>query len=218
MRLDATAWSKHLDDARTLALAGDVEGVHQVRVSLRRLRVWLGFEKLTALEGELRWGCRALAPLRDLDVFSEVLTKEAREALRADAVKEALSALGSERWLAMREALDAVTAPRRRKAKRALPGLEKKLKKLRRSLPPGDGAALHRLRRTLRYVRYAREWLGLGTSDLAAEQEWLGAVCDLLALDAFAKQHGAAVPPPLGAAIERAFEFLPRGRPRGSVA
>lgn len=208
MRLDATAWMKHLDDARILALAGDAEGVHQVRVSLRRLRVWLGFKKATALEGELRWGCRALAPLRDLDVFSEVLTKEAREALRADAVKEALGALGSERWLAMREALAAVTAPRRGKAKRALPRLEKKVKKLRRSLPPGDGAALHRLRRTLRRVRYAREWLGLSTSDLAAEQEWLGAVCDLLALEAFAKRHGADLPTPLSAAIERAFEAL----------
>lgn len=208
MRLDATAWLKHLDDARTLALAGDVEGVHQVRVSLRRLRVWLGSKKLTALEGELRWGCQTLASLRDLDVFAEVFTREAREALRQEALKEALAALGSERWLAMREALAAVSPPRRGQAKRALPGLEKKVKKLRRSLPPGDGAALHRLRRTLRRVRYAREWLGLGTSDLAAEQEWLGAVCDLLALEAFAKRHGAAIPQPLSAAIERAFEAL----------
>lgn len=208
MRLDATAWLKHLDDACTLALAGDVEGVHQVRVSLRRLRVWLDFKKLTALEGELRWGCRALAPLRDLDVFSEVLTKDAREALRQDAITEALSALGSERWRALREGLEAVTPPRRRKAKRALPRLEEKVKELRRSLPPGDGAALHRLRRTLRRVRYAREWLGLGTSDLAAEQERLGAVCDLLALEAFARRHGAEVPQPLSAAIKRAFETL----------
>lgn len=208
MRLDAKAWLMHLDDARTLALAGDVEGVHQVRVALRRLRVWVGFRKLDALEQELRWGCRALALLRDLDVFGEVFTQEAREHLRPDAVKTAVKALESERWLAMRESLDAVRPPRRSKAKRALPKLEKQLKKLRRPKTSRDGAVLHRLRRTLRRVRYAREWLGLDAGELGEEQERLGAVCDLLALEAFAQRHEAAVPEPLAAAIERAFDQL----------
>lgn len=208
MRLEATEWLMHLDDARTLALAGDAEGVHQVRVALRRLRVWVGFRKLGSLEEELGWACRALAPLRDLDVFGGVLSGEALEALRTDAVEEAAKALESERWLALRESLAALRPPRRGKAKRALPGLEKKLKKLRRVMKPGNGAALHRMRRALRRVRYTRDWLGLDTSDLAAEQEWLGAVCDLLALEAFTKQYDAEVPKQLRDAIERAFALL----------
>lgn len=208
MRLEATEWLKHLDDARTLALAGDAEGVHQVRVALRRLRVWLSFRKLPALEEELRWACRVLAPLRDLDVFGEVLTTEARAQLRTEAMREATRALESERWLALRESLGAIRPPRRGRAKRSLPSHEKRLKKLRRATRTGDGAALHRLRRELRRVRYTRDWLGLDTSDLADEQEWLGAVCDLLALAAFAKGHEVEVPKVLSEAIERAFELV----------
>lgn len=208
MRLEATAWLAHLDDARTLALAGDAEGVHQVRVALRRLRVWVGFRKLEALAEELAWACRALAPLRDLDVFGEVLAAETRERLRPGAVEAAAKALESERWLALRESLGAMRPPRRSKAKRALPALEKKLKRLRRARKSGDGAGLHRMRRALRRVRYTRDWLGLDTSDLAAEQEWLGAVCDLLALEAFVKRNDVEVPSELGAAIAHAFELL----------
>lgn len=208
MRLEATEWLTRLDDARALALAGDAEGVHQVRVALRRLRVWVSFRKLDALDQELRWACRALAPLRDLDVFGEVLTSEARAQLRPKAMEEATRALQSERWRALRESLGAVRPPRRGKAKRALPKYEQKLKKLRRARRAGDGAALHRLRRELRRVRYTRDWLGLDTSDLAMEQEWLGAVCDLLALQALAKAHHAEVPPQLREGIERAFELL----------
>ncbi|MDP1828064.1 MAG: CHAD domain-containing protein [Archangium sp.] len=208
MRLDATAWLTHLDDARTLALAGDVEGVHQVRVALRRLRVWLGFKGHDSLQEELRWACGELALLRDLDVFGEVLTSEALEELRPGAVEAAAEALGSERWLALRQRLTAVRSPKRARAKRTLPKLEKKLEQLRRALPPGDGEALHRLRRQLRRVRYAREWLGLGTSDLGAEQERLGALCDLLALSNFATRLGVEVPSPLEEGIARAFELL----------
>lgn len=208
MRLEATEWLGHLDDARTLALAGDVEGVHQVRVALRRLRVWVAFREFEALEDELQWACRALAPLRDLDVFGEVLTTEALAQLRPEAVGAAVDALQSERWLALRESLAAVRPPRRSKAKRALPGYEKRLKQLRRALRPADGVALHRLRRALRRVRYTRDWLGLDTSDLADEQEWLGAVCDLLALQVFTRRHGAEVPRQLREGVARAFELM----------
>lgn len=208
MRLDATAWLTHLDDARTLALAGDVEGVHQVRVALRRLRVWLAFKGHDALQEELRWACGELALLRDLDVFGEVLTPEALEELRPRAVEGAAEALGSARWLALREQLDAVRAPKKARARRALPKLEAKLFELRVALPSHDGEALHRLRRQLRRVRYARDWLGLGTSELSAEQEWLGAVCDLLALQNFAKRLGVDVPEQLTDGIARAFALL----------
>ena len=208
MRLDATSWLEHLDGARTLALAGDVEGPHQVRVSLRRLRVWLSFKGHAGLQEELRWLCGELSLLRDLDVFGEVLTAEARAGLRPDAVSLAVAALESKRFHALREALSAVRAPRRSRAKRALPKLERTWKKRDGSSRNGDGEALHRLRRALRQVRYAREWLGLDTSEVASEQELLGSVCDLLALRNFARGQGVEVPAPLNEAIAKAFDWL----------
>jgi CHAD domain-containing protein len=208
MRIDATEWLNHLDGARDLALAGDAEGVHQVRVALRRLRVWLEFKGHESLAGELRWLCRALAELRDLDVFGEVLTEEVCAQLRPEAVEEAMEALQSERWAALRQALAEVRAPKRSRAKQKLKRFERTLEKLRTHLPEGDGEALHRLRRALRRVRYSREWLGLDTAELAVEQDLLGAVCDLLALQAFAKRHQVAVPAPLVAGIDQGFELL----------
>ena len=208
MRIDPSDWLAHLDDARTLALAGDAEGVHQVRVALRRLRVWLGFKGHRALETELRWACGQLALLRDLDVFGEVLVAEAREELRVEATTSADEALNSERWTDLREALESLPHPKRSTAKKSLRQLERRMEKLGSALQDRDGEALHRLRRTLRRVRYAREWLGLDTSELAEKQETLGAMCDLLALRAFAVHHGDEAPPQLVDGIALGFELI----------
>ena len=208
MRLHAKEWLEHLDGARTLALAGDATGVHQVRVAARRLRVWLGFKGHASLEAELRWVCGELALLRDLEVFGATLTAEAVAELRTRATQRAVEALESTRWTALREELENTRPPKRSRAKKALPKLEKKLEKRRATLPAGDGPALHALRRSLRRVRYAREWLGVDASELAAEQEQLGAVCDLLALHAFAESQQAEVPAQLNAAIANGFELL----------
>ena len=209
MRLDASEWLLHLDDARDLALSGEAEGIHQVRVSLRRLRVWLGFSKGTkALDAELKWACGALALVRDLDVFDAVLTADSREALRVEAEDEAVAALESERWFALRAALGEVKAPKKKRAKKVLKRLEARLADV--TVEPGDGESLHRLRRTLRRVRYAREWLGKGTKEHAQTQEELGVLCDLLALERLALERQAEVPTALREGIERGFSLLER--------
>lgn len=209
MRLDPGRWLGHFDEARVQALAGDAEGVHQVRVSLRRLRVWLGFRRRQqALDRELRWLGRALAPLRDLDVFDAVLTDEAKAALRDEALQGALQALRSERCDALSAALAEVRWPRRRRAARGLAKLERALEARRAAAGSGDGAQLHRLRRALRRVRYAREWLGLEARPLAAEQDQLGALCDLLALARFADAQGVASPRVLQRAVASGFALL----------
>lgn len=177
--LRATEWFSRLDAARDAALRGEVEGVHQVRVCCRRLRVWLQLGGHAALEGDLRWLSRELGPLRDLDVHDGVLTVDARARLRPAAVQRAVAALESERWRATRRALEGLARPRRGAAKKVLARLERRL---RRGPFVAEDEALHRLRRRLRTVRYAREWLGLDASELAADQAWLGALCDLLAL------------------------------------
>lgn len=206
MRLDPVRWLDHLEDARARALAGDAEGVHQVRVAVRRLRVWLSFKRRTrALDRELRWLGRALAPLRDLDVFGEVLTGEARAPLRADAEAKATRALGSDRAAKLVEALGALRWPRRERAERVLARFEEELDAQRSALTPGDGDQVHRVRRALRRVRYARDWLGHDARPLAAEQDTLGALCDLLALARFARDLGTPPPPQLEAAIAQAL-------------
>lgn len=208
MRIEAKAWFAQLDAARTLALAGDAKGVHQLRVSARRLRVWLSFKGHASLQKELSWLCGELAALRDVEIFSEVLTAAVEAALRARATQTAIEALESPRWAALREALEQVRAPKKARAKRACSKLALKLEKNRAALPSHDGAALHSLRRAVRRVRYAREWLGLDTAELAAEQDRLGAVCDLLALKAFAKSQRAEVPAQLTEAIARGYTAL----------
>ena len=207
MRIDATKVIAHLDQARMRALAGDPEGIHDVRSASRRLRVWLEFKGHPALQEELRWLGHALARARDLEVFKGALTMVAQTELRAPAMTAAANALQSKRWLALREELERVKAPKTAKAKRALPRLEKKLKKSRAALAPGDGNAIHRLRRAVRRLRYAREWMELEAKELATEQERLGAVCDLLALRAFAERHGAEVPSTLAAGMGSALEL-----------
>ncbi|WP_207458815.1 CYTH and CHAD domain-containing protein [Azospirillum sp. SYSU D00513] len=68
---------RHLLANESCALAdGDVEGLHQMRVALRRLRTALalfaplvGSEDIGRLRGELRWFARRLGPARGWDVL-----------------------------------------------------------------------------------------------------------------------------------------------------
>lgn len=75
----AIAWEclRHLQGNQTMVLHGDdVEGVHQMRVALRRLRSALAVfrrvvrkENTIAIVNELRWITDILGTARDLDVF-----------------------------------------------------------------------------------------------------------------------------------------------------
>jgi triphosphatase len=62
--------------------AGDPEGLHQVRVSLRRLRAAMSLfgmllhdDQIAALKRELKWLTQECSPARELDVFMEALVK-----------------------------------------------------------------------------------------------------------------------------------------------
>lgn len=184
-RLAATRWLERLDAAREACLRGEAEGVHQVRVVARRLRVWVRLAKQPALDDELRWLIHELGLLRDLDVLGETLTAAARAQLRGPAIARAVSALESERYRTLRASLAAAKAPRRRRARKLVARLEARLAGTQLT---AETEALHRLRRKLRTLRYAREWLGLDAAALAEDQQWLGSLCDLFALERLAKQ------------------------------
>ena len=78
----------HLLRNEDAALAGDAEGIHQMRVAVRRLRAILSaFAPLLPKDqrhwasGELRWFADALGEARNLDVFANTLLPPARAAL-----------------------------------------------------------------------------------------------------------------------------------------
>jgi len=80
------------------ALAGKAEGIHQMRVALRRLRAILSAfgmlipkERRSSLDAELRWLTGALGAARNLDVFAGDLIAPAK---KAEIDRPALARLG----------------------------------------------------------------------------------------------------------------------------
>jgi triphosphatase len=85
-------------------LAGTTEGIHQMRIAVRRLRAILsGFGKLLPSDQrrsasvELRWLGDALGAVRNLDVFEQELIGAARRALPETDAIAALSAMAAHR-------------------------------------------------------------------------------------------------------------------------
>ncbi|MBS0384122.1 MAG: CHAD domain-containing protein [Proteobacteria bacterium] len=100
--------------------AGNFEGVHQMRVGLRRLQTVLSiFEHLIdgpetdAVETELKWLIDELAPARDLDVFIEKTLGPLSAKAGADAALQCLlENVKARRALAMERARQAVSGDR----------------------------------------------------------------------------------------------------------
>ncbi|MBV9863702.1 MAG: CYTH and CHAD domain-containing protein [Alphaproteobacteria bacterium] len=72
----------HLLRNEAAALAGDPDGVHQMRVAARRLRAvlsafseWLPAKATRRVSRELRWLAGALGPARNLDAFATALVR-----------------------------------------------------------------------------------------------------------------------------------------------
>ena len=88
LRLVGRACLDHLLRNEPAARVGDAEGVHQMRVAVRRLRAILSAfapmlpdEQRRRVSGELRWFADMLGEARNLDVFAAELVAPARDAL-----------------------------------------------------------------------------------------------------------------------------------------
>jgi inorganic triphosphatase YgiF len=112
----------HLLDNQAAALAGaDPEGIHQMRVAVRRLRSALRFfrkaidkiERKT-LETELRWLAAELGPARDWDVFAgeTLCRRKLRDTLGGPAVEAIATVISPFRDAAHAEAKAAIRSPR----------------------------------------------------------------------------------------------------------
>ncbi len=110
----------HLVRNEDAALAGNAEGIHQMRVAVRRLRAILSaFAPLIAkaprhwASAELKWFADALGELRNLDVFAVTLLQPARAVLPAASEFERLAlAVAAARRSAQEAAVAAILSPR----------------------------------------------------------------------------------------------------------
>jgi triphosphatase len=101
-------------------LAGDPEGVHQMRVGLRRLRAAISLfsdllrdPETVAIEKELKWLAGELAGARELHVMvTRVVAPVRRRHSRWDGVAGLSQDLTEQRAAALRRARDAVRSPR----------------------------------------------------------------------------------------------------------
>lgn len=216
--LSPARWLAHLERHVPIALDGrDPEGIHQVRVAGRRLRVLLELGGHRALVSDLRWLVQGLGRARDLDVLQTVLpapegdgghgafidwVRELEAHARADA-RDTLTSARVEGLLAALRALPPVAeAKARKRVLRFSKRVRDQLDALVGSqlVPPVDPAAgdgevvrrVHRLRRALRRLRYAREALGDDATALKQLQEALGALCDLVALERVLREFSDA--------------------------
>ena len=101
-------------------LAGDPEGVHQMRVGLRRLRAAMSLfsdilrdSETKALKNELRWLAGELAPARELEVLmTRVVAPVKRRHAHLDGVSSLARDLAQQRAVALARAQDAVRSAR----------------------------------------------------------------------------------------------------------
>ncbi|HEU4743404.1 MAG TPA: CHAD domain-containing protein, partial [Meiothermus sp.] len=181
----------------------DPEGVHQVRVAGRRLRVWLELGGYQVLHDDLRWLVRGAGKVRDLEVMLQNPLPKSFAAWLAEeleAAREELTPmLDSPRLIGLTRALHHLPPL-------PIPEAEKRLERFERRVQKREAAwnatetfeDLHALRRALRRLRYAREYLEQDVEDLKALQEALGRLNDadvaLHHLDEFEGSGGRAAP------------------------
>ncbi|WP_425427101.1 CHAD domain-containing protein [Actinophytocola xinjiangensis] len=127
-------------------LGEDPEGVHQMRVAVRRLRAALKAvvpdAGLTATQDELRWLGGVLGRIRDLDVLLGHLRAQAADLPVAEraAAERLVGALVADHRRARRRMLDTFRTVRYRSLLRALAALTHA--ELPTVMPAGDGGAL----------------------------------------------------------------------------
>jgi len=179
-------WLQHLHEHLPIARLGDdPEGVHQVRVAVRRLRVWLRLAGMRVLEDDLAWLVRAAGQVRDLEVLLQhpglprAFQKWAVHQLQ-HAREQFIPLLDSPRLAGLLRALASLPPLDSTKAEARIERFIQQVERRADAWHSEDTIEnLHALRRALRRLRYAREWLGHNSNTVKALQEIFGRVGDL---------------------------------------
>jgi triphosphatase len=101
-------------------MSGDPEGIHQMRVGLRRLRAAISLfsdividAKITGIKAELKWLTNELGPAREFEVFlTRVVSPLRKQHMRLAGMRSLSSDLAERREAAVARALAAVSSPR----------------------------------------------------------------------------------------------------------
>lgn len=199
-----TRWLLHLENHLPVARKGDdPEGVHQVRVAGRRLRVWLELGGYQVLRDDLRWLVQGAGKVRDLEVMLHSPLPKSLAAWLAEklqAAREELTPmLDAPRLMGLTRALHNLPPPPISEAEKRLERFERRVQKREATWNATRSFEdLHALRRALRRLRYAREYLEQDVEDLKALQEALGQLNDaevaLRYLEEFEAAGGRAAP------------------------
>lgn len=189
-----TPWLEHLRRHVPIARDGsDPEGVHQLRVAVARIRVWLELGGWRVLHDDLRWLRKNTAPVRDLDVqlgrklpaayAAELRTERerAREAL--------LEVLDDERFASLLSAIEVLPPLSSRRARKRVARFVRRTLARGRELPQDGYECLHAVRRSVRRVRFALEWLGEPVDEVTRLQHDLGAFGDAWVAVRRARRH-----------------------------
>lgn len=188
-----TRWLGQLKAALPIARLGvDPEGVHQLRVALARIRLWLWLGRWHALRDDVDWLRSAAAAARDIDVRASLGAGDGGHALRGNpaARRQLLAALSSPRTAALLEALPLLPPVPADTVRERTRELARRVCALGRTAErrPHDSGALHQLRCAVRRLRYALECRGLPAAEVTALQDSLGEACDCALAMA---RHGA---------------------------
>lgn len=200
-RISLRPWLDHLR-LHLGVLADEVTpaSVHQLRVALARLRVWVLLADDDALGAEIRWLRRTAAAVRDLDVqlsqpaMPASLAVELRKE-RVTAARALSRVMRGARAAALVSSLERAKPLPARMVFRGTGRLATKALARGDALVVGDGEAMHAFRRAVRRVRFALEWSGRERPECFVDlQSRLGDVNDLRMATERAKRAPATRP------------------------
>ena len=183
--------------------------VHELRVALGRLAVWVSLSGRRMLLDDLRWLRRSAAELRDLDVLlmnhGDESWTSGLVARRGIEERSLVQHLESERVRALHFALGTLPPLDLSVAREHLAALVRRVQRAARAVrhAPEDDVVVHRWRRRVRKLRYALELLGEPSEHVRALQDELGLLHDrIVALAHLVRMPGASVETDLALRLE----------------
>jgi CHAD domain-containing protein len=185
-----TAWLDRLEESTAGARdAPDPERVHELRVACGRLMVWLDLGGWRVIRDDLRWLRRSAATVRDMDVllgrFGSRAWAAELAAQRSLGASDLLRGFAHPRVAGLVQAIAVMPSVPEEAARDHLSRERRRTLRAGKRLDHREKhlGEVHRLRRAVRRLRYVLEWIADAPKELAALQNELGALNDLVIME-----------------------------------